>query len=77
MPLSKGEPLGVGEVESRPVEAAKVIDPTPVKTYLTTHTKVKAADLSKQAWGNPEDIIASAVKFHGGTIEGYQNSGLG
>ena len=58
-------------------KAAQVKDSAPVKAYLTTYTKVKAADLNKQAWVKPEDIIASAVKLHGGMVEGYRNSGLG
>lgn len=73
MPL-KGD-IGI---EPKPVEAAaKVTDSAPVKSYLTAKTGVKAADISKQVWAKPDDIIGNAVKAHGGTMESYKNSGLG
>ena len=63
--------------KSQVTTAAKVTDPIPVKAYLIAKTGVKSADLSKQVWEKPEDIIGNAVKAHGGTIENYRNSGLG
>lgn len=77
MPESK-EPIGASEIDPKPTDtAAKIADPTPVKAYLTTYTKVKAADLSKQVWTKPDDIIGAVVKLHGATMESYRNSGLG
>lgn len=76
MPL-KGD-VGVGvEPKPEPIAAAQVTDPAPVKSYLTTKTGIKAADISKQVWAKPADIIGNAVKAHGGTMENYRNSGLG
>jgi len=77
MPESK-DPIEAGEIDPKPTDtAAQVADPTPVKAYLTTYTKVKAADLAKETWTKPDDIIGAAVKLHGATMESYRNSGLG
>jgi hypothetical protein len=75
MPLLNDK-LG-GDIDPKPVTAAKTTDAVSVKAYLETRTKIKTADISKQVWAKPEDIIASTVKLHGGTLEGYKNSGLG
>lgn len=73
MPTLKDEPVDVGTL----AEAVQVKDPEVVKAYLTTYTKVKVADLAKEVWVKPEDIIGAAVKAHGATLESYRNSGLG
>lgn len=75
MPLPKDNP--VGEIEPQATIAAQVTNAVPVKAYLTAKTGIKAADLTKEVWTKPEDIITNAVKAHGGTLEDYRNSGLG
>lgn len=72
MPKS-GEVTEIGTL----TEAAKVVDAALVKAYLTTKTGAKLTDLNKQVWTKPEDIIANAVKAHGGNLEDYKRSGLG
>jgi len=58
-------------------EAEKQTDAEVVKAYLTVQTKVPVSALTKQAWDTPDNIIISAAKLHGQTMENYCNSGLG
>ncbi len=63
--------------EPKATTAAQVTDAVPVKAYLVAKTGIKTADLAKESWTKPEEIISNAVKAHGGTLAGYKASGLG
>ena len=65
------------EVGGGVIVAAKQTDAVAVKAYLTAKTGIQAAMLNKERWATPDEIIASVVKLHRGTLEGYKASGLG
>jgi len=58
------------------LKAAKVTDAKQVQDYLKAKG-MTTAQVSKEKWASPEEIIESVVKLHGQTMENYWQGGLG
>jgi hypothetical protein len=64
------------KTDARITEASKdgkIIKPT----EITAIGVAVQAEVDEMAWDTPEDAIASVVRLHGQTMEGYKGSGLG
>jgi hypothetical protein len=69
----------LSEVDTKPagdVKPAKVTDAKQVQDYLKAKG-LTTAQVSKEKWVSPEEIIESVVKLHGQTMENYRQGGLG